>query len=417
MNFAQSKDKLPRELSEVSELPKFIKEEGIQLFSKEEYSQLDIINHCIESNQSEESFFIIDLGKIKDQYVLWTTLFPRVKPYYAVKCCPNPHVIKMLGILGCNFDCASKEEIVQVNDEKISSNRIIYANPVKDPNFIKFARSRDVDIMTFDDEFELYKVKLYHPYAKLVLRIKTDDSNSVNKLSAKFGCEVKEAENLIVKAKFLNLNVVGVSFHAGSQCKDPSTFEKAIKDARGVFDIAAKHGIQMNVLDIGGGFPGSKEESGATIEEIAKVINECIDTYFSDIKDLELISEPGRFFASQSHTLVVNIIGKRKEVVDGEERFYYFIDEGIFGSFNCIPFDGVKPKLKPFNNTKRGKLYKSRVYGPAMDDVDMISAEIELPELVVGEWCYFDNFGAYTTAAATEYDGFGVTKCVYILHY
>lgn len=417
MHHAQSKDNLPRELSEISELPKFIKENDVKLYSKEEYTKQDIINLCIEGNQSEESFFLIDLGKIKDQYVLWTRLFPQIKPFYAVKCCPTPLVIRMLGILGCNFDCASKEEIINVTDEDIDPSRIIYANPVKDPSFIKFARSRDVDIMTFDDEIELYKVKLYHPYARLLLRIKTDDSNSVCKLSAKFGCYMKDAPNLLKKAKFLSLNVAGVSFHAGSQCKDPTTFIKAIRDAREIFAMGEEIGMKMNVLDVGGGFPGAASEGGAPIEEIAEVINETIKEQFSDVKDLELIAEPGRFFASQSHTLVVNVIGKRKIVEDGEVKFYYYINEGIYGSFNCIPFDGMKPKLCPFNQHKGSKMFKSRIYGPTADDVDLLMPEIELPELVVGEWCYVENFGAYTTAAATEYDGFGTTKSIYILHY
>ena len=102
-------------------------------------------------------------------------------------------LIKFLMTIGCGFDCASKAEIAMVKELGGESEKIIYANPIKDPNFIRFARSQDVDMMTFDAESELYKIKLYHPNAKLVIRIKTDDSNSVHKFSSKFGCSLEEA--------------------------------------------------------------------------------------------------------------------------------------------------------------------------------------------------------------------------------
>lgn len=417
MNSILSKDKLPKELNEIGELPKFIQEFDIKLYSKQEYTKEDIINAFIEGNQPEEAFFIIDLGKLKDQFLLWKRLFPKIKPYYAVKCCPNPLVLRMLGILGCGFDCASKEEIINVNEVDIDSSRIIYANTVKDPSFIKFARSRDVDVLTFDDENELYKIKLFHPYAKLVLRIKTDDSKA-GCTNVKFGCYLKEAVELLKKAKFLSLDVIGVSFHAESQCKDMSSFIKAIKDSREVFRLAKElYEMDMYLLDIGGGFPGCEIEGVLPIEEIAKTINSSIDEHFSDVKNLEIISEPGRFFVTQSHTLIVNVIGKRKEIEDGEVKFIYYINEGVYGSFNSIRFDGNRPKLTPFNLQKREKAYKSRVYGPLMDDVDILMPEVELPELTVGEWCYFENFGAYTTASASDYIGFSPTKSVYLLSY
>ena len=71
-----------------------------------------------------------------------------------------------------------------------------------------------------------------------MLRIATDDSNSVCPLSVKFGATLKGCRGLLQRAKELSLDVIGVSFHVGSMCRDPATYTQAISDARCVFNMA-----------------------------------------------------------------------------------------------------------------------------------------------------------------------------------
>jgi len=409
--------KIPRDLATLGELPKFISENQVKLFSKEEYTKYDIINYHLEQNKNDDAFYIVDLGEILEQFKQWKTHLPRVEPFYAVKCCPNQMILKTLAVLGCSFDCASKAEIIKITDLNVPTNRIIYANPVKDPQYIKFARSQNVDIMTFDNEVELYKIKLYHPYAKLVIRIKTDDSNSTLKFSTKFGCTLAEAKTFLEKAKSLDLDVIGVSFHVGSKCNDAATYTNTLKDAKEVFDAGNAIGMNMHLLDIGGGFPGTAKDSLVTFEDMAKAINDGVDTYFNDIEDLRVIAEPGRYFATKTHTLVFNVIGKRKIIDDqGETNFQYYMNDGVYGSFNCIVFDGCDPEIKAFNN-KSEKKFKTTMFGPTCDSMDTMTRSAELPELGVGEWCYVENFGAYTQAAASNFNGFPETECNYVFMY
>ncbi|MBZ3891638.1 Ornithine decarboxylase [Sciurus carolinensis] len=111
-------------------------------------------------------------------------------------------------------------------------------------------------MMTFDSEVQLMKVARAHPKTKLVLRIATDDSKAVCRLSVKCGATLKASRLLLEQAKELNIDVIGVSFHMGSGCTDHETFMQAISDARCVFDMGAEVGSSMYLLDIGGGFPG-----------------------------------------------------------------------------------------------------------------------------------------------------------------
>lgn len=119
---------------------------------------------------------------------------PSITPVYlfisflAVKCNPNPNILKLLVTLGSNFDCASVIEMQAVLKYNISPQQIIFANPVKAISEIQYAKHVNVDKMTFDCEHELLKIEKYYPTAKCVLRIKCDASDCLHKLGEKFGC-------------------------------------------------------------------------------------------------------------------------------------------------------------------------------------------------------------------------------------
>lgn len=383
----------------MDDLTTIIQDYKVKIFN-EDYDIYDIIENILEGNVSEEAFFISDIGKIVRQYQKWQRLLPNVRPFYAIKCNPNEVVLKVLASLGCNFDCASKNEIASVISVTDDPSRIIFANPCKMSNQIKYARAVDVDMMTFDSDNELYKIKLYHPNAKLILRIKVNDSGSKCRFGCKFGCPMDEVQKLLEISKALSLNIHGISFHVGSGCTDPSRYTEALTNAKIALDISRKLGFDANMIDIGGGFDDS------TFENISKCINEFIET----CDDVEFIAEPGRFLVNNSHTLVVNVIGKKKN----DNEFVYYLNDGVYGSFNCIFFDHAVPEVFPFNE-RDGPMYKSKIFGPTCDSIDKITDEVQLPELAIGEWCYIENFGAYTTAAASTFNGFQQTQVIYVL--
>jgi ornithine decarboxylase len=221
-----------------------------------------------------------------------------VKPFYAIKCNPNPVILEALASFGINFDCASEQEIRTIIEITKDPSRIIFANPCKMSSQIRYARSNDVDTMTFDCEEELYKIKLYHPYAKLVLRLAVDDSKSVCKFNKKFGCKLDQVTELLTITKTLKLDVVGFSFHVGSGCTSSDNYYNAIGDCRKATDIAKSVGINISIIDIGGGFPGIDRK--IRFEDIAKRLNDGITDFFSpevENGSVKFISEPGRYFS------------------------------------------------------------------------------------------------------------------------
>lgn len=362
--------------------------------------------------EREEAFYIVDLGRVIQRYLDWVRLLPRVQPFYAVKCNNDTAIVKTLGSLGVNFDCASKNEIQQVLDMGFDANRIIYANPCKMKSHISYARSSGVDLMTFDNVAELRKVAEVYPNSRLVMRIITDDSNSVCKFSSKFGVPLHNTKALLEEAKKLDLNVVGISFHVGSGCMSTASFISAIRSAANVFEQAKNIGFNFNFLDIGGGFPGSNDVP-ITFPEIANAVRPLLDELFPP--EVQIISEPGRYFVCEAYTLAVNVFAKRTVEVEDTKEFLYYINEGVYQSFNCIVFDHVVPQPKVFELNGRNDTFKSTLFGPTCDSVDCIGKGMELPELEIGEWLYFTNMGAYTVAAASPFNGFKSRPAIFYI--
>ncbi|ELU40346.1 ornithine decarboxylase [Rhizoctonia solani AG-1 IA] len=358
-----------------------------------------------EEPNVERAFFAADLSKVLLQHERWLRCLPGVEPFYAVKCNPDPYVLRLLSALGTGFDCASHGEISQVLGLGVDPSRIIFANPCKATSFVRHAAKSGVDMMTFDNQDELFKIARAHPKAKLVVRILTDDSKSLCRLGLKFGAPLVTVPGLLAKAKELGLDVIGVSFHVGSGCFDSNAFADAVMRARAVFEMGAEVGYRFSLLDVGGGF-----EDG-NFESTAQVLRDALVRYFPDRSNIRVIAEPGRFYVSGAFSLAANVIAR------------HYINDGVYGAFNCIMFDHqhVHPYVISLGKNLTGPVDPHKVpqaacsvWGPTCDSIDCVCPVTRLPaNLVVGDWLGFRNMGAYTICAASQFNGFESSRVHY----
>lgn len=395
----------------IPEMSSLISSKKVEVLNKEDV--LDIINHFLETHQSDQPFFIVNLSEVIKKINQWREHLPNVDAFYAIKCNPDEVIIKLMASMGMSFDCASKNEISKVISAGVEPTRIIYANPCKMVEQIKYARANDVDLMTFDSSHELYKIKLYHPSAKLIIRIQTDDSKSRCQFNCKFGVNLDQVPDLLQQAKYMDLDIAGVSFHVGSGCEDPTVFRTAIQDCRKVYDLAKEKGFEFETVDIGGGFPGDDEDK---FIKMAEIISSSIEEFFKDTQ-VKFMAEPGRYFVTSAYTLVTSVINKKvvKNSEDNSKHIVYYLSESVYGSFNNTIFDHAKLQLMPFNE-RNEKQYDCTIYGPTCDSVDRISISSQLPDLSIGEVIYVENMGAYTIAASSNFNGFPSTECKYIIN-
>ncbi|KAF9288316.1 hypothetical protein BGZ68_000445 [Mortierella alpina] len=391
-----------------------------------------------EDFEAENAFYVADLGEVYRQHKRWKALLPRIEPFFAMKCNPDPMVMRLLASLGAGFDCASKNEIQAVLDLGVDPSRIIYANPCKQNAFVKYAHANKVRMMTFDNAEELHKIKRFHPDAQCVLRILTDDSKSLCKLGLKFGAPLNTTGSLLATAQALGLDVIGVSFHVGSGCFDAHAFGEAVIRARRVFDQARDYGFDFKFLDVGGGFPSAHVTEGITFEKVAGILGSTVDALFGP--EVRVVAEPGRYYVGSAFTLATQVIARRTVVAseadssivaeteaqeqgEGPSHMYY-INDGMYGSFNCIMFDHqiCEPKVLyqdgifsyqaqlPASSERLGL---ASVWGPTCDSIDCITAKARLPLLETGHWLYFENMGAYTITAASQFNGFRKSEVLY----
>jgi len=382
---------------------------------------VDLIKQItVNKNIDHDPFYIIDLEDICNKHINWITALPRVEPHYAIKCNGDPMLLKLLAYLGAGFDCASKNEIQTILDLGVSPDRIIFANPCKQASYIRYAQKNGVDTMTFDNANELHKIKENHPNAKIVLRIITNDANAICKFSMKFGADMKTSYKLIDLAVQLDLDLIGISFHVGSGQMSPASFSESIENARVLFDYAqSKHGLKMKFLDLGGGYPGSPDTT-ELFRSIAQEINNSLNRHFplQDNADdnVRVIAEPGRYYAASAFTLCANVIAKRTIEEEKTNSYMYYINDGVYASFNCMFYDhcdNFQPIL--FKDLKEDTpCFSSSVWGPTCDGLDLIIKQINLPEIDMGDFMAFRNMGAYTLAGACPFNGIPLAKCIYM---
>ncbi|KAJ5146231.1 uncharacterized protein N7515_000795 [Penicillium bovifimosum] len=369
----------------------------------------------------DESFFIADLGQILRQHRRWTLNMPGIRPYYAVKCNPDPPFLRVLSELGTGFDCASIAELRLVLSLGVDPARILFANPCKAPAAVSFAHEAGVLRTTFDNIDELDTIKTYMPDAQLLLRIYANDESAFICLSEKFGAPLDTTEELLERAWELGLNVIGVSFHVGTGATNPASFCKAIKDARTAFTQATRIGFHPQILDIGGGFQDD------CFETMAPVLREAIRSEFPE--GVTTIAEPGRFFARSVYTLVCRVISRRRQLgnaaVSGVPDMLYQND-GVYGNFMNVIME--KEVMVPYLVKKEGRnlLVKSKgenpgkdgqagshrysIWGPTCDSTDCVVREVTFnSEVRVGDWLKYKNMGAYTSTTATQFNGFSST--------
>lgn len=198
-----------------------------------------------------------------------------------------------------------------------------------------------------------------------MLRIRHSSEKAKYKLGKKFGCDpTTEAPELLKLAKILDLNVVGISFHIGSSCEDYYAYCEAIKISRHLFRIAESIGFDLNILDLGGGYPG---DNFSKIDEFSRKINKALDENFPMMEffGLRILSEPGRYFVESAFTLVAGIHSRKltKDFDGNVQEVMYYLNEGVYSNFLFVPLgpETVEPLI--LNEKHSDVKFKSTLWG------------------------------------------------------
>lgn len=354
------------------------------------------------AEQYKTPLLVLSTEQIAYNYQLLQSHLPQVKIHYAVKANPDERIVLTLAKHGAYFDVASDGEMMALTDLGIAPERMIYANPVKTSSGLAVADKQGVYKMTFDSESEIYKMAKGLPGATVLLRIRVDNPDALVDLNKKFGAPAEDAIRLLTIARDQGLTVGGLCFHVGSQAPNAKAYLAALELCHEVFEQAKAIGLELSILDIGGGFPIPTATDDIDIESMLSQIQESLERLFPQT---EIWTEPGRFICGTAVNLITRVIGTQER----NEQQWYFLDEGMYGTFSGIIFDHWEYELISF---KTGKQITATFAGPSCDSIDVLFRDIPTVMLDVDDVLLVPNCGAYTSASATVFNGFAKAQII-----
>lgn len=369
---------------------------------KEKYFRLNKEETEALAQEYGTPLLVLSLEQIEKNYRLLRTHLPRVKVFYAIKANPHRRILELMRDLGSNFDVASDGEIMELSSLGVDGSRMIYANPMKTVNGLRACRNAGVGKMTFDSAGEIDKMARECPGATVLLRIRIDNSSAHVDLNKKFGAAREQALELLLKAREVGLDAAGIAFHVGSQTTSADPYLYALDIAREIFEEAAAAGMQLRIMDIGGGFPIPEPKVRFNLQEMLNQINARLD---EDFPGVEIWAEPGRFICGTAVNLITSVIG----VTERGGQPWYFLDEGLYGTFSGVLFDQWDFKLISF---KEGEQVAATFAGPSCDSLDIMFRGKMTVRQEEGDLILVPICGAYTSASATTFNGFSKANFV-----
>ncbi|MFC1589540.1 type III PLP-dependent enzyme [Pseudomonadota bacterium] len=358
------------------------------------------------AQQHGTPLLILDCDQLVKQFNVLSEALPGVELYYAIKALPHPAAIQTLDALGAGFDIASSGEIELIREQGASARHTIHTHPIKRDTDIRDALRFGCTTFVVDNVWELEKFVDYRHRVGLLVRVSFPNPNTKIDLSRKFGCREDEVSMLIQKAQSLGLHVKGLSFHAGSQCPDSRNHVHAIEQCRKIIeDVHQNSGKLLSVLDIGGGFPVEYIEPVMDIESFCAPIRLAL----KNLPDhLQIIAEPGRYLCAPAMTSVSSVMGKAKR----GDTCWYYLDDGVYGSYSGQLFDHVTYPLTIFSDIKEKE--EAVLAGPTCDSIDVIAEQVSISPLSIGDIVVGHQMGAYTSATSTHFNLFDKATIVAI---
>src|SRR6266700_2410780 len=357
---------------------------------------------------------VVDLEVVRDNYLGFAKALPDTRVFYAVKANPALEVLSLLSGLGSCFDTASVAEIEMVLAAGATPDRISYGNTIKKERDIARAFALGVRLFAVDCKAEVEKIARAAPGSRVFCRFLHDCAGAEWPLSRKFGCDAAMAVDVLEHAHRLGLEAHGISFHVGSQQNNVHAWDRALASAAAVFRECGERGINLSMVNLGGGFPTKYLKNVPTVKTYGTAIFRALRKHFGN-RIPETIIEPGRGMVGNAGIIEAEVVLVSKKSNEDEVRWVY-LDLGKFGGLAETMDESIR---YPIRTRRDGDAMGPCVLaGPTCDSADVLYEKqpYELPvSLEIGDKVLIEGTGAYTTTyAAVAFNGFAPLKAYHI---
>ncbi|MEM6603813.1 MAG: type III PLP-dependent enzyme [Pseudomonadota bacterium] len=364
----------------------------------------------LESYQENTPCLVVDLDIVRQKFQEFQYLMPDTDIYYAVKANPEHDILKLLTELGANFDAASVEEVKMCLAAGATADRISYGNTIKKKTDIAEAYRLGVRLFAFDCIQELEKIADVAPDAQVIARILCSNEGADWPLSRKFGCDPDMAEELLEAAHNLGITPAGICFHVGSQQGNPQAWDQALETTATVFKNLSEKGIELTIVNLGGGFPAQYLDLIPEAENYSDAINISLKKHFGNRLPKTII-EPGRALVGDAGVIQAEVVLISRKSHDDPTRWVY-LDIGKFGGLAETMDEAIRYPIR----TQRDDDQRMPciIAGPTCDSVDVLYEKKPYPlpvSLQIGDKILIESTGAYTTTySSVAFNGFAPLK-------
>lgn len=359
----------------------------------------------LSNSALETPFLVLDPALARLRYLELHGLFPQATICYAMKANPHSSIMLELKRVGASFDVASWQEIELCLSLGIEPARLTYGNTIKKVSDIQRAHACGVQMYAFDSQMELEKLAAHAPGSKVMCRVLTSGENADWPLSRKFGCEEAMALDLLGRAQTLGLEAYGVCFHVGSQQMNPEAWDDPLAMCARLFQALAGRGVQLQAINLGGGFPAHYQVLPPPLMHYAEAIERSLKRHFGEARP-QLIFEPGRSLVAEAGVLESEVVLISRKSHHDPTR-WVFLDIGKFGGLAETMDECIRYHLHSQRDGEHGPVILA---GPTCDSADILyeRTPYALPHaLEPGDRVQFLSAGAYTsTYASVGFNGF-----------
>jgi ornithine decarboxylase len=372
------------------------------------------IREFLRNRRDDSPCLVVDLAVVRENYRAFAHALPDSRVFYAVKANPAPELLGLLVSLGSCFDTASVAEIEMVLAAGAAPDRISFGNTIKKERDIARAYALGVRLFAVDCKPEVDKIARVAPGARVFCRILFSCAGAEWPLSRKFGCDPEMAVDVLDHAHRNGLEAYGVSFHVGSQQRRTQAWDEALKSASTVFRACAERGINLSMVNLGGGFPTKYLKEVPSVEAYGRSIFRALRKHFGN-RIPETIIEPGRGMVGNAGVIEAEVVLVSKKSENDNVRWVY-LDIGKFGGLAETMDEAIR---YPIRTTHDGDpVGPCIIAGPTCDSADVLyeRKQYDLPvSLEIGDKVLIEGTGAYTaTYSAIAFNGFAPLRTYHI---
>ena len=323
------------------------------------------------------------------------------KNYFAVKTCPNPHILKIFQEEGMGADCSSLPELIMAEKVGITGKNIMFSS--NDTAYHEFKKAFDLGgFINLDDITHIPILEKYAGIPDIICfrynpgPLRKHKGNVIigKPEEAKFGMtkdQLFEAYKIMKQkgVKRFGLHTMIVSNELSA--------DVLIETADMLFDlvvaISKKLAIHFEFIDLGGGIgiPYKLTDKAVDLQLVSREVKKLYEKKITknNLDPLRIVMENGRLVVGPNGYLVTRVIHTKeiyKNYLGVDASMANLMRPGMYGAYHHITVLGKEKEPQTF-------LYD--VVGSLCENNDKLAIDRPLPKVAVGDILVMHNTGAY----------------------